>query len=131
MTEEGKNHLCKTRIRPLFPGYLFARFDPIEQYRGVKYAKGVRDIVEFDDSLAIVDEYVIDSIRSRLVDGILRIRKESIRVGQIVRIQHGVLAGLEAVLERELTSAQRVVLLLQAIAYQARIVVPTTLVSNM
>ena len=32
-------------IKPLFPGYFFARFDPIEHLRNVHYARGVAYIV--------------------------------------------------------------------------------------
>ena len=32
-------------LKPLFPGYFFARFDPIEHLRNVHYARGVAIVV--------------------------------------------------------------------------------------
>ena len=49
----------KTVIGPLFPGYLFARFDVQDHYRAVSYARGVRKIVEFGSTPARVDEELI------------------------------------------------------------------------
>ena len=120
----------KTVISPFFPGYLFVRFDPMEHYRAVKYAKGVRNIVEFGLSPAIVDDSLIESIRSRVHNGLLSLPNDSLRMGQVVRIERGPLEGLKAVFERQLNGSQRVMLLLQAITYQARLVVPLKLLSN-
>ena len=120
----------KTVVSPLFPGYLFARLDPMRHCRVVKYARGVRNVVEFGSSVAIIDDYILDSIRSRLVNDILTVPKDSFRIGQVLRIGYGPLEGLEAVFERKLSGPQRVVLLLQAIKFQARLIVPLKLVSN-
>ena len=120
----------KTCVDPLFPGYLFARIDPLEHYRMVKYAKGVRTVVEFGSSPAFVDDQIIDSIRSRMVNGRISLPNEPTQFGQVVRIVRGPLEGVEAIFERNVSGSQRVVLLLRAIAYQARLVVPRELVSN-
>lgn len=133
LLEERKiiRRVRRTCIGPLFPGYLFARIDPLEQYRMIKYAKGVRTIVEFGSSPAFVDDQLIDSIKSRMVGGLVRLPSEPTRSGQVVRIVQGPLEGMEAVFERNVSGPQRVVLLLRAIAYQVRLVVPRELVSNL
>jgi len=51
--------------------------------------------------------------------------------GQKVRIQDGPLQGLEAIFEREMSDRQRVVLLLQSVAYQARVVVHVDQIANL
>jgi transcription antitermination factor NusG len=43
--------------------------------------------------------------------------------GDVVQIQEGPFKGLEAVFEREMGDSQRAVLLLQALSYQASLVV--------
>lgn len=120
----------KSCVGPLFPGYLFARIDPLEHYRMVKYAKGVRTIVAFGSSPAFVDDLLIDSIRSRMINDRICLLDEPDRSGQLVRIVRGPLEGMEAVFERAVSGPQRVVLLLRAIAYQVRLVVPREMVSN-
>jgi transcriptional antiterminator RfaH len=109
---------------PLFPGYLFARFDTDTQYRAVAYARGVKSIVAFGAVPAVVDEEIIESIRSRMLEGYLTVPSPSFKRGETVRIQAGPLHGLEAIFEQAMSDRQRAVLLLRTLAYQARLVVP-------
>ncbi len=115
-------------IGPLFPGYLFARFNLDAHYRAVNYAQGVRRMVSFGAAPVAVAEEVIESIKSRVCDGYVTVQPPSFKPGQVVRIQEGPLRGLEAVFEQETSDHQRVVLLLQTLSYQARVVVPVELV---
>ena len=108
---------------PLFTGYLFARFDRDRFFRGVLYARGVKKIVAFGSEPAIVDDEMIEGIRSRLKWDCVVKSRSSFIPGQPVRIQQGLLLGFEAVFEREMKGEQRAVLLLRALSYQARIVV--------
>ena len=117
-------------IAPLFPGYLFARFDIQSQYRAVTYARGVRKLVSFGSMPAMVDDIVVDSIKMRMSDGCLVLPQPSFEHGQVVKIQSGPLQGLEAVFERQMSDQQRAVLLLKALAYQMRLVVPLRQVAN-
>jgi transcriptional antiterminator RfaH len=110
-------------VGPLFPGYLFVRFNVDTHYRAVNYAQGVRGVVAFDSVPAKVDDEMIESIKSRLEDGCVIIQPSSFTPGETVRVQEGPFEGLEAVFEREMPVQQRVVLLLNALSYQARVVV--------
>lgn len=113
----------KTVIGPLFPGYLFARFDLTEHYRAVSYARGVRKIVEFGSKPAAVDVALIDAIKEKLNNGYVALKPESLRHGQVVQIQDGPLGGLQAVFVREMPGQERALLLLRALGFQARVVV--------
>lgn len=107
----------------LFPGYLFARFDPEIHHRAVKYCWGVKGLVAFGPDPAIVDPEIIESIRARLHDGCVILQRPSFTPGEAVRVQDGPLRGLEAVFEHEMSDHQRAVLLLRTLSYQARVVV--------
>jgi transcriptional antiterminator RfaH len=120
----------RTVIGPLFPGYLFAKFNMATQYRGVMFSRGVRNIVMFGSFHAVIDEETIESIKARLCNGCLTVPEPSFKQGQVVRIETGPLHGLEAVFERQMSDRQRAVLLLRALAYQARVVVPLQQVVN-
>lgn len=113
----------QTVIEPLFPGYFFVRFNVDDQYRAVVYARGIRKLVAFGGNPSIVDETVIDTIKSRLDNGYLTIRQTTLMPGQVVRIKEGPLGGVMAIFEREMSGQQRAVVLLSALAYQARVVV--------
>jgi transcriptional antiterminator RfaH len=117
-------------IAPLFPGYLFARFDMESQYRAVTFARGVKKLVSFGAGPATVDDMVVDSIKARLNDGCLLVPQPLFEYGQVVKIQSGPLQGLEAVFERQMSDQQRAILLLKALAYQMRLVVPLRHVGN-
>ena len=131
--KQGKviRRVRETVIGPLFPGYLFARLNIDEHYRAVTYARGVRRIVAFGSSPAMVDDDLIEEMKGSLNNGCLTLGSHTLRPGQIVRIQEGPLCGLEAIFEREMSDHQRVVLLLRMLAYQARVVVPLEQVANL
>lgn len=122
---------CRPTTSPLFPGYLFAKFDVSSQLRAVKYARGVRNIVTFGSGPSMVDESIIHAIRSQATDGVIELSEDRFSPGQIVRIQDGPLCGLEAVFEKKLDGTSRAVLLLKAIAFQARVILESRCVANM
>jgi transcriptional antiterminator RfaH len=115
----------RTVIAPLFPGYVFVRFNLLEHYRAVTYARGVRKIVEFGSSPAEVDNTMIDAIKSRMAHSRVCMleRSKELRSGQLVQIKDGPLVGLEAVFVREMPGQQRAMVLLHRLALQARAVV--------
>ena len=121
----------RTIIGPLFPAYLFARCNMATHYRAINYARGVRRVVSFGSDPAKVDEGMIESMKLSLQEGCVVIKPPSFTHGQPVRIQEGSFEGLGAIFEREMNDQQRVVLLLRALSYQARVVVDLKHVVNL
>lgn len=113
----------RTIVTPLFPGYLFARFNPATDNRAVKYARGVRGVVAFGSVPAKVEDPVIESIRARLQEDGTAVQPRTFAAGQTIRIQEGPFQGLEAVFEREMSDHHRAMLLLQVLSGQARLIV--------
>jgi transcriptional antiterminator RfaH len=111
----------QTVIEPLFPRYLFGRFDINDRYRAVKFASGVLNIVEFGLRPAEVSEGLIQAIKERLEDGYVIPKPEYFQKGQVVQIKGGPLTGLEAVFMRELTDQHRVLVLLKILGLQAKL----------
>ena len=111
----------KTVIGPLFPGYLFARFELERHYRAVSYATGVRKIVEFGSGPVELDATMIDAIKERLSDGCVTPHSERFKMGQVVNIKGGPLTGFEAVFMREMTDRNRVCLLLNTLGLHAKL----------
>ena len=122
---------CALTTSPLFPRYLFAKFDVSSQLRAVTYARGVKSIVTFGSGPSMVDEPIIQAIRSQSTNGVIEIPEDRFLSGQIVRIHDGPLCGLEAVFEKKLDGTSRAVLLLKAISFQARVIVELQHVANM
>ena len=117
-------------LEPLFPAYLFARFDVRSEYRIVKYARGVHGIVSFGMSPAAVDEELIQAIRERL-DAQSANHANLFSTGQAVKIQSGPLHGMEAIFERPIPPYQRAVLLLRAISFRAKLIVDLDNIVNL
>ena len=122
---------CRPTTLPLFPRYLFAKFDVSSQLRAVTYARGVKSIVTFGSGPSMVDESIVHAIQSQATNGVIEISEDQFSPGQIVRIQHGPLCGLEAVFEKKLDGTSRAVLLLKAISFQARVILESQYVANM
>ena len=122
---------CAQTTSPLFPRYLFAKFDVSCQLRAVNYARGVKGIVTFGSGPSMVDESIIHAIQSQATNGVIEISKGRFSSGQVVRIQDGPFCGLEAVFEKKLNGTNRVMLLLKAMSFQARVVLGSQQVANL
>jgi transcriptional antiterminator RfaH len=106
---------------PLFPCYIFARFDPTTSARLVKYANGVTGIVSFGGNPAIVDDALIAAIQDHAADNIVTLLPPPLRAGDRVEIQTGPLRGLQGIFEKELSDRDRVIILLDTLAQGARV----------
>lgn len=102
-------------LSPLFPCYLFARFDSGSDYRFVKYASGVRDLVRAGAEPQIVPEEVVAELQRRCAGGPVEIPPAPFQSGERVRVVTGPLRGCEAIFERYLSGAERVALFLSSL----------------
>ena len=82
---------------PLFPGYLFCRFDPLDRLPVLK-APGVIQVVGVAKRPVPVDDAEIAAVRMIVRSGLPRQPWPYLQVGQRVRIESGALSGLEGVL---------------------------------
>jgi transcriptional antiterminator RfaH len=110
-------------LRPLFGGYLFARFAANEFLEMVRFAPGVSYVVSSGRIPLPVEPEVIDAVRSRLdEDGYFRLQPAHFTPGQRVLIDQGPFAGMVGEVEREWDNGRRVAILLEAI-HRARVLV--------
>ena len=106
----------RREVRPLFPGYLFARFSPIRDLHAVRYSRGVCRVVGAGATPVPVEDEIIIEMRKRLdSDGCVRLETRSWRMGEAVSMLEGPLRGWTGIFERELDDRQRVVILLDGI----------------
>ena len=111
------------KVRPLFPGYIFARFDLTKLHHKVRLTRGVHSLVCYGTTPAQVDSRIIDSIRSQLgEDGYVKIG-ESLKPGDEVIIEDGPLKSFRGIFERETSDLERVMILLKTVTYQAHLVI--------
>ena len=114
-------------ITPLFPCYVFARFDLQRQYFDVKYMAGVRAIVSAGTDPIAVPAAIVSDIRSRGVDDVIEIPDKPFGVGERVVVVEGPFRGFEAIFQRYLSGAERVAILLSAVESGGlRVVLPAS-----
>jgi len=118
-------YLHDDRIKPFFPGYEFISFDYPDQYRLVKYTRGVKKVVGVREIPVPIPGEVIQEIKSREVNGLIEIDKygEKPEVGDEIEVVEGPLKGLRGVFKKELTAKERVLILLNYVTYQAQLII--------
>jgi transcription antitermination factor NusG len=84
---------------PIFPGYVFSKFDP-SQRLPILITPGVVGIVGFGEVPAPVYEHEINSLRTMLGAGLTCEPWPFLEVGQPVMIEHGPLAGVDGTVLR-------------------------------
>jgi transcriptional antiterminator RfaH len=109
------------RVRPLFPGYLFARFNASSMLHKIRYTRGVARVLGSEMGPTPVDESIITLMRQQTgPDGFVRL---SFNAGDRVRIVDGPLRDFVGVFTNTLTSADRVRVLLTAVNGRFSVVV--------
>ena len=114
-------------VRPLFPTYLFAKFDLERDQRNVAYARDVVQIVTFGAKPVEVDEDLIGQLRLYAVtrdrDDVFEVSQE-IKRGEEVVIEAGPFKRLRGMFEKEHSDGERVTILLEILQLQARVTLP-------
>lgn len=87
----------KTAQLPLFPGYIFCRFDPLNRLSILKIP-GVVQVVGFNRKPVPVDQDEIRAIQVLVASGLPHKPWPYLKVGDRVRIEAGPLRGLEGLL---------------------------------
>lgn len=105
--------------KPMFPGYIFARFVFQDLFHKLRFTRGVQDVVCFGSEPALVDEGIIEMVRSRMDKTGFITMSEDIKPGDKVVVKEGPLEGFTGVFERHMKGSDRVVILLNTIGYQA------------
>jgi len=116
--------------RPLFPSYIFAHFKFNEVYHRIRFTRGVHSLICFNNNPTPVDDEIIKLIRSRIGDDGFVKTAEELKAGDPVMINDGRFQNLCGVFERELPDADRVRILLNAVSFQAHVVVNRALVTK-
>jgi transcriptional antiterminator RfaH len=118
-------------VMPLFPGYVFARFNLEANYFDVKYVPGVHGLVSAGKDPLVVPQNIVDEIKRRGINGTVYLQEKPLGKGEPVRIVEGPFRGFEAIFERYLSGAERVAILLHSLeASGLRVLLPVSAVSR-
>lgn len=118
-------YLHENRTKPFFPGYGFIYFDYPEQYRLVRYTRGVKRVVGNQAGPIPIPEAVIQEIRAREIDGYVELEKygEEPEIGDEIEVMEGPMKGLRGIFRKELSDRDRVVILMNYVSYQGQLII--------
>jgi transcriptional antiterminator RfaH len=122
-TARTRGVLREYQIKPLFPGYLFCRFDREHSLAAVRWSRGVVKILPASDTPVSVDDEVVNAIRDlEGKDGL--IRRRQFKKNDRIRVANGPLRDIYGIFERWNSDNQRVLVLLSFVNYQAVVELP-------
>jgi transcriptional antiterminator RfaH len=109
-------------VRPLFPGYLFARLRLPGEAARVSWTPGVRKLVTFESEAPSVPAEAVAFLRAQAGrDGLIAARPRPLPVGCRVRVTDGPLAGLVGIIENPPDARGRVSVLMDILRTQTRV----------
>jgi transcriptional antiterminator RfaH len=121
-----KNKIKVDRISPLFSGYLFAQFNIYDFYQKVKYTKGVKNILGYNEYLWTIGDDKIQDIKFREDNGIvvLRRREDIFQKGDRIFIDEGDFEGWEGIFQEELPDRERAIIMLTNVKFSSKLILP-------
>jgi transcriptional antiterminator RfaH len=96
----------------LFPGYLFARFDPEAFLCRVRSAREVSGIVHFGEKYPLVPDATVQELRLSMGPEELATVTPSLEAGMEATIANGPFTGLQCVIHHMMPARERVAVLL-------------------
>jgi transcriptional antiterminator RfaH len=103
------------KIKPLFPNYLFAKFDLDLHYYKVKWTRGVNKILGAGNGPIPISEKVIQTIRERMgKDNLVKLGEE-FKEGNVVQFTSGPFKDLIGIFDKKMSDGGRVRVLLSLI----------------
>ncbi|MCK5003904.1 MAG: hypothetical protein KAS21_02400 [Candidatus Aminicenantes bacterium] len=113
-------------IVPLFPGYLFCRFDFDDHYQKIRYTRGVKKVLGNKQSLWIIDKDKVEDIKKREEDGLVIMKKveENFKPGMNIIVDEGDFDGWEGIFHEDLPDEKRAVILLTNVNFTTKLTLP-------
>ena len=108
-------------IKSLFPNYLFARFDPLESFRLVNWARGVTRVLGYEGTPSPIDNEVIEIIKRRVDEKCVVQKALHFNAKNPIRIISGPFKDLIGIFERWVSEEGRVRVLLDLLSYSANV----------
>ena len=114
----------KEVIEPLFPGYIFVKFNPEDSQGTVKSTRGVLHLVSKGGKAVDVDNKVINELKALGPEGILSMLDEELKVGAKIKVIRGIFAGSEGEVLKLATPQKRIAVLLTLLGAQQSVEMP-------
>ncbi len=126
---QKKKKVKKTKtdvVAPLFPGYLFCKFDFDEHYQKIRYTRGVKKVLGNKQSLWVIADEKIEDIKNREQGGLVVLKKveEKFEKGTRIVVDEGDFDGWEGIFVEDIPDEKRAVILLTNVNFTTRLTLP-------
>jgi transcriptional antiterminator RfaH len=108
-------------LQPLFPNYLFARFNLLEDYALVRWGRGINKVLGCGSYPAPIADEAIAIVKSRIDERGVAKRAYDLQKDDHIKIISGPLRDLLGVFDRWASDSGRVKVLLNLVGYQPRV----------
>lgn len=108
-------------VEPMFPGYLFAKFNYPDRYRQVTASHGITNVVNFGNRIPDLSDTVIDQLKALVMeqtDEEIIEFKPVITPGDEVEISEGAFKGVEGVVIEPISAQERVKVLIELLGQE-------------
>jgi len=112
------------KVKPLFPNYLFGRFDIDLHYYQVKWTRGVTRILGFGNGPVPISDKVIEKIKERMGDDNLIRLEDEFKEGDPIQIISGPFKELRGIFQRNMSDRGRVKILMDLIGVEVPVQIP-------
>lgn len=129
-----RSKILRRKIReceqPLFPRYFFCRCDLNKDFRAVRYARDVIDILSFGSRPTIVSDALIDDLRAWTGPNDTVQAEPIFSRGDKVEITDGPMRGFQAVIMNKHSDGERVAVLLSILGCDAQLTINRCLLAK-
>ena len=116
-----KSRSCTQNSKPLFPGYIFAHFDPVDNLRAVNYCQGVSYVVKCQQKAVRVPDIIISELKTIGTDGIMDIVDLPHCIGDEVQIVSGLFRGGAGKIVRLAPARERIKVLFEILGRETEV----------
>ena len=120
----------ETKIKPLFPNYLFAQMAYPDDYYTVIWAKGVKRIVGNGTEPIPLDNSVVEYFQKQSEEKGFIQPSPRLKIGDTVRVKNGPLAGLMGVIDGSMDKKGRIKVLMDFLKESTRVEIPYSLLER-
>jgi transcriptional antiterminator RfaH len=114
----------KLVVEPLFPGYVFARFDPLDFQSTIRSTRGVLHLVSRAGRPVEVEQAVVDELNALGPEAILEMLDADLKIGAKARVIRGIFTGSEGEIIRLESPRKRIALLLSILGSDQPVELP-------
>lgn len=118
------------RIVPLFPNYLFVHINLPRDYDQVRWAPGVKSLVNFGGRPVPLDDKIAENLIEQTDDDGIIVAHSNLQVGQEVQIRGGPFDGVLGVIQKTPDARGRVRLLMRLLSRRISVEVPIHLLAG-